>query len=147
MSCCRFDRNARAGAIRVSTEIGPRSTLGRPRYFSRLTERLLGVTWAGRLAMGDITDRQRAGEVLHQIEERFRRLVEVMPVAVYVCDASGILQSYNRRAVELWGREPELGHPAQRYCGSLRLYGPDGTLVPHQDSKMAEVLRTGIEAR
>ena len=70
-----------------------------------------------------------------------------MPVAVYVCDTSGIIQSYNNRAVELWGREPKLGDPAQRYCGSLRLYSPDGTLVPHEESKMAEVLRTGIEAR
>ena len=97
--------------------------------------------------MGDITQLQQPDEVLRQIEERFRRLVEVMPVAVYVCDTSGILQNYNRRAVELWGREPKLRDPAECYCGSLRLYAPDGTLVPHQDSKMAEVLRTGIEAR
>ena len=90
---------------------------------------------------------ERSEEVLRQIEERFRRLVEVMPVAVYVCDTSGIIQNYNKRAVELWGREPRPGDPAQRYCGSLRLYSPDGTLVPHQESKMAEVLRTGIEAR
>jgi two-component system NarL family sensor kinase len=96
--------------------------------------------------MSDITE-QRAHEVLRQIEERFRRLVDVMPVAVYVCDTSGIIQNYNRRAVELWGREPTLGDPADRYCGSLRLYSADGTLVPHQESKMAEVLRTGIEAR
>src|SRR6266446_2898367 len=97
--------------------------------------------------MGDITKLQPPDEVLRQIEERFRRLVEVMPVAVYVCDTSGIIQNYNRRAVELWGREPKRGHLAQRYCGSLRLYAPDGTLVPHQESKMAEVLRTGLEAR
>jgi len=97
--------------------------------------------------MGDITELQPPDEVLRQIEERFRRLVEVMPVAVYVCDRSGIIQNYNRRAVELWGREPKLGDSAQRYCGSLRLYAPDGTLVAHQESKMAEVLRTGIEAR
>jgi signal transduction histidine kinase len=97
--------------------------------------------------MSDITELRRTDEVLRQIEERFRRLVEVMPVAVYVCDTSGIIQNYNNRAVELWGREPKLGDPAQCYCGSLRLYSPDGELVPHQKSKMAEVLRTGIEAR
>jgi PAS domain S-box-containing protein len=91
--------------------------------------------------MSDITD-----QVSQQIAERFRRLVEVMPIAVYVCDASGMIQDYNDRAVELWGCEPVLGDPAQRYCGSLRLYSPDGKLIPHQESKMAEVLRTGIEA-
>lgn len=97
--------------------------------------------------MIDSIERRRAEEVLRQSEERFRRLVELMPVAVYVCDTAGRIQSYNHRAVELWGREPTSKATAQRYCGSLRLYSPDGKWVPHQESKMAEVLRTGIEAR
>jgi PAS domain S-box-containing protein len=84
---------------------------------------------------------------LSESEQRFRRLVELMPVAVYVCDSSGIIQSYNNRAVELWGREPKLGDTAQRYCASLRLYSPEGKLVPHEESKMAEVLRTGVHGR
>ena len=87
------------------------------------------------------------GEKLRQSEERFRRLVEVMPVAVYVCDIAGRIQSYNKRAVELWGRVPQSGGAAERYCASLRLYSPEGKVVPHNESKMAEVLRTGIEAR
>ncbi|MEA3187005.1 MAG: hypothetical protein QOD99_835 [Chthoniobacter sp.] len=84
---------------------------------------------------------------LGESEQRFGRLVELMPVAVYVCDTGGIIRSYNKRAVELWGREPVLGDTAQRYCASLRLWSPDGNLVPHEKSKMAEVLRTGVEAR
>ena len=56
--------------------------------------------------MSNITEPQRSEEVRRQIEDRFRRLVEVTPVAVYVCDTTGIIQSYNKRAVELWGREP-----------------------------------------
>jgi signal transduction histidine kinase len=97
--------------------------------------------------MSDSAEPQRADGVLRELEERFRRLVDVMPVAVYVCDRSGLIQNYNIRAVELWGREPTVGDPAQRHCGSLRLYSPEGTLVPHEQSQMAEVLRTGSEAR
>ena len=97
--------------------------------------------------MSDIREHTPAAEAVRQSENRFRRLMEVMPVAVYVCDTAGILQNYNNRAVELWGGEPALGDPAQRYCGSLRIFSPDGQLVPHHESKMVEVLRTGIEAR
>jgi signal transduction histidine kinase len=97
--------------------------------------------------MSNTTEPEQSENVLRQIEERFRWLVEIMPVAVYIVDKTGIIQHYNERAVELWGRKPEIGDPAQRHCGSLRLYSTDGTLVPHEESKMAEVLRTGVEAR
>src|SRR5258708_38497275 len=70
-----------------------------------------------------------------------------MPVAVYVCDTLGIIQSYNQHAVEVWGREPKPGEPTQRYCGSLRLYSTECKLVPHEESVMAAVLKTGVRAR
>ena len=54
--------------------------------------------------MSHITEPERSEEVRREIDDRFRRLVELMPVAVYVCDNTGIVQNYNKRAVELWGR-------------------------------------------
>jgi PAS domain S-box-containing protein len=104
---------------------------------------IAGLTVWNRTLRKKVLERTAA---LVESEQRFRRLVELMPVAVYVCDTSGIIQSYNNRAVELWGREPKPGDTAQRYCASLRLYSPDGKLVPHEESKMAEVLRTGVPA-
>jgi PAS domain-containing protein len=48
-------------------------------------------------------------------------LIEVLPAAVYVCNAQAVVVSYNRRAAELWGREPVPGDTDQKYCGAHRL--------------------------
>ncbi len=92
----------------------------------------------------DITERRRAEEELRRNEERFRVLFELGPVAVFACDHSGVIQDYNRRAAELWGREPKRGDSNERYCGSFKLYHPDGRLLPHAESPIVEVLRTGV---
>jgi PAS domain S-box-containing protein len=71
------------------------------------------------------------------------RLLDLLPVGVYVCDHTGLIVRYNRAAAELWGCSPQIGDPAVRYCGSYRLYGLDGNLVPHAKCPMADVLATG----
>jgi PAS domain S-box-containing protein len=53
-------------------------------------------------------------------EERYRTLFDLGPVAVYSCDAAGVIQEFNRRAVELWGCEPVLGDTDKRFCGSFK---------------------------
>ena len=75
------------------------------------------------------------------------RLFEQLPFAVYVCDRDGLVLRYNRRAAELWGRSPKLGDPNERFCGSYRMFHPDGSLLPHHQCPMADVLRTGISVR
>jgi PAS domain-containing protein len=74
-------------------------------------------------------------------------LIEVLPAAVYVCNAQAVVVSYNRRAAELWGREPVPGDTDQKYCGAHRLYRTDGTFLPHRDTPMEHVLRTGEPSR
>ena len=70
------------------------------------------------------------------------------PVAVYSIDASGVIQEFNRVAAELWGREPALGDTDERFCGSFKLFRPDGSFMPHEQCPMAQVVSGEIlEAR
>jgi PAS domain S-box-containing protein len=82
---------------------------------------------------------------LRESEERYRTLFDSAPMAVFVCDRNAVIQYYNQRAVELWGREPVCG--VEQHCGSAKLSLPDGTLLPHAQSPIMEVLRTGMPAR
>ena len=90
--------------------------------------------------------RQCAAETLRESEQRFRALFELGPVAVYSCDAAGVIQQFNRRAAELWGREPAPGDTDERFCGSHKLFRPDGSFMPHDLCPMAEVIAGKIPA-
>jgi len=74
-------------------------------------------------------------------------LFDALPIGVYLCGPDGTIVRYNRTAAELWGRSPEIGYPESRYCGSCRLFSPDGTLIPHALSAMAVALATGCTFR
>lgn len=97
----------------------------------------------------DITDTIKSRKALEQLnaelrenEERYRTLFSHAPMDVFVCDQDAIIRDYNVRAVEIWGREPERG--AEKHCGSVGLWRPDGSPLPHEQTPLREVLRTGI---
>src|SRR6266403_5309331 len=97
-----------------------------------------------------VANAARAALRLRHAEQPFElpaRLFEQLPFAVYVCDREGLVLRYNRRAAELWGRSPKLGDPNERFCGSYRMFRPDGSLLPHHQCPMADVLRTGVSVR
>ena len=85
-------------------------------------------------------DLERGDDALRENEERYRTLFNLAPVAVYCCDVSGVIRDYNNRAAELWGRKPELGDTDERFCGSFKLYRPDGSFMPHEQCPMGDVL-------
>jgi PAS domain S-box-containing protein len=97
------------------------------------------VVGASKIAR-DITERRRVESAVRDSEERYRTLFDLGPVAVYSCDAAGVIQKFNGRATELWGREPALGDTDQRFCGSFKMFRPDGQFMPHEQCPMAEVV-------
>ncbi len=66
-------------------------------------------------------------------------LLKALPAAVYTTDAAGRITFYNDAAVALWGYRPELGK--SEWCGSWRLYWPDGRPMPHGECPMAIALK------
>ena len=71
-------------------------------------------------------------------------LLEALPVAVYTTDAEGRITFYNEAAAELWGHRPEVG---SQWCGSWRLFWPDGRPLPHDECPMAVTLKEGRPVR
>jgi PAS domain S-box-containing protein len=87
----------------------------------------------------DITNRRIAQEEVRQSEERYRELVAALGLAVYTTDAEGRILLYNESAVDLWGRRPEVGKDL--WCGSWKIFTPEGEPLPHELCPMAVALR------
>jgi PAS domain S-box-containing protein len=68
-------------------------------------------------------------------------LFNTLPIAVYTCDRCGYITSYNQAAVKLWGREPEIGKDL--WCGSWKIFNPDGSPMNLDTCPMARTLKTG----
>jgi signal transduction histidine kinase len=83
---------------------------------------------------------QEMTDELRESEDRYRTLFDLSPTALYSCDASGVIQKFNRHAAALWGREPAVGDTDERFCGSFKLFRPDGSFMAHEDCPMAEVI-------
>lgn len=74
-------------------------------------------------------------------ERRFCEVLDALPAAVYTTDAHGHITHFNRAAVELSGRTPELGN--DQWCVSWKLFWPDGKPMAHDQCPMAVALREG----
>jgi len=86
-----------------------------------------------------ISDSLRSQATLRERERRFRGLLDALPAAVYTTDAAGRITYYNDAAADLWGHRPPLG--TSEWCGSWKLYWPDGTPLAHNECPMAIALK------
>ncbi len=73
------------------------------------------------------------------------QILDALPVAVYATDPEGRITYYNQAAADFWGCEPVLGHT--HWCGSFKLFWPDGTPLPLDECPMAMALKTGRPVR
>jgi PAS domain S-box-containing protein len=70
---------------------------------------------------------------------RLEDVIRALPAAIYTTDAVGRITFYNEAAAELWGCRPEIGK--SEFCGSWKLYWPDGSPLPHGECPMAVALK------
>jgi diguanylate cyclase (GGDEF)-like protein/PAS domain S-box-containing protein len=85
---------------------------------------------------------RQVGSTPREGDLHFRRLLEKLPAGAYTCDLEGLITYYNQHAVHLWGRAPKLNDPVDRFCGSFRLFSPDGSQIAHDRCWMALALKT-----
>ena len=83
----------------------------------------------------------KAGEAIARGDPYFRDVLEALPAAIYTTDAAGRITYYNQAAALLWGQRPELGE--SEWCGSWKLYWPDGRPLPHDQCPMALAIKEG----
>jgi PAS domain S-box-containing protein len=79
-----------------------------------------------------------SGATEQQRDRGGRRFLDALGVALYTTDAAGRITFFNEAAATFWGRRPELG---EEWCGSLRLFWPDGSPMAHDECPMAVALR------
>jgi two-component system sensor kinase FixL len=73
----------------------------------------------------------------------WRSILDSIPAGAYTCDAAGLITYFNPLAEAVWGRAPKLRDPADRYCGSFKLYSSNGALIRHDECWMALALQKG----
>lgn len=87
------------------------------------------------------SERRQSDPALQESQRWLKQILDDLPMAAYTCDAAGLITYYNDRAEEAWGRAPKLHDPADRYCGSYRLWRSDGAPVSHDQCWMAVALK------
>jgi len=107
-----------------------------------------GKLFSTRCFTVDVTMAQQMESQIRESEQHLRNILEALPAAVYTTDSEGHITFYNRAAVELSGRVPQLG---DMWCVTWKLFNTDDSPLPHDECPMAVALKEnrpirGVEA-
>src|SRR5471030_3178428 len=72
-------------------------------------------------------------------------ILDLLPIATFICDARGTVLQYNQHAVRIWGRAPQPGQTHEQFTETCRYFEVDGNPLPR--SMLAEVLSNGQPLR
>ena len=79
------------------------------------------------------------------IQAATTQIFDSLPFAAYITDAEGYLTYFNSAAIDFSGRLPTIGR--DRWCVSWKLFAWSGDVVLHDESPMAQTLRSGTPVR
>ena len=85
------------------------------------------------------------GSAVQRAKYPLEGLLQALPAAIYATDTAGRITFYNEAAAKLWGCRPEIGKT--EFCGSWKLYWPDGSGMAHDQCPMALALKERREIR
>ena len=105
---------------------------------------VLGAIGTAAAAVADAVTARFNATSWASVETSYRQLIDSLGVAVYTTDAGGHLTFYNDAAAAFWGRRPDIG---ELWCGSYKLFWPDGSPMPHAACPMAIAIQEGREVR
>lgn len=80
----------------------------------------------------DVTERVLARQASEAAQQRYKELIELLPVAIYSVDEFGYINLYNKAAIKLWGHEPVLGK--EKWFGTHEIFRLNGKKIEPEDS-------------
>lgn len=89
----------------------------------------------------DVTELVLSRKKIEESEKRYKELIQNLPIATVSSDFEGRILMYNKAAVTMWGREPDIKN--DKWCGSWKLYCKDGVPIPNEISPMAIAIKEG----
>lgn len=94
--------------------------------------------------VADVTEQVLSRKKIEETEKQYIDLIQNLPIAVYTCNTKGNIIIYNKAAINLWGKEPDM--EKDLWTGAIQINRVDGTLLSQNDTAMAVTVREGKPA-